>query len=163
MFKVKSKYKTLAVEDKKDGLYIDEQLFDWDIVQISENRYHAIYQNRTYWLELVETEGQVHTVKVNGKLVALEVKTRLSQLCEKLGISSAQSQRTDVLKAPMPGLVLKVLVNEGQEVQKGDALIVLEAMKMENVLKSPVGGKVAEIKVKEGENVEKNAALLRFE
>ena len=60
----------------------------------------------------------------------------------------------------MPGLVLKVLVNEGQEFKKGDNLLVLEAMKMENILKAPVDGTVKGIKIKAGDKVEKNEVLL---
>jgi biotin carboxyl carrier protein len=63
----------------------------------------------------------------------------------------------------MPGMVLSVSVAEGQQVQKGDPLLVLEAMKMENVIKSPGEGTVKSIAVKAGAAVEKNALLIRFE
>jgi biotin carboxyl carrier protein len=60
----------------------------------------------------------------------------------------------------MPGLVLKVLVEEGKEFKKGDNLLILEAMKMENILKAPADGKVKSIKIKPGDKVEKNEILL---
>jgi len=84
-------------------------------------------------------------------------------LLKKLGMDSLTSKKVNELKAPMPGLVFKVLVDVGQEVNEGDNLMILEAMKMENNLKSPTTGKIIEIKVDEGEAVEKNQILIVFE
>lgn len=64
------------------------------------------------------------------------------------------------LKAPMPGLVVAVPVSEGQDVKKGQVLLILESMKMQNELKSPRDGKVHRIKVKAGESVEQKQTLL---
>ena len=62
----------------------------------------------------------------------------------------------------MPGLVRNVNINVGDLIKKGDSLIILEAMKMENVLKSPIDGIISELGVKPGESVEKNQILLSF-
>ena len=67
------------------------------------------------------------------------------------------------LKAPMPGKVLEVMVEVGQEVAKGEGLLILEAMKMENVLKAEDGGIVKSVNVSVGEAVEKNNVLIEFE
>ncbi len=64
------------------------------------------------------------------------------------------------LKAPMPGLVVAVLVQEGQQVDKGDVLVILESMKMQNELKSPRSGTVSRIRVKVGDSVEQKQTLL---
>lgn len=64
------------------------------------------------------------------------------------------------LRAPMPGLVVAVLVNEGQSVEKGEVLVVLESMKMQNELKSPKPGTVARVRVKGGDSVEQKQTLL---
>lgn len=64
------------------------------------------------------------------------------------------------LKAPMPGLVVAIPVSEGQDVTKGQVLLILESMKMQNELKSPRDGKVQRIKVKAGESVEQKQTLL---
>ncbi|MBV0911420.1 acetyl/propionyl/methylcrotonyl-CoA carboxylase subunit alpha [Anianabacter salinae] len=70
---------------------------------------------------------------------------------------------TDVIEAPMPGLVKSVLVRAGDAVAPGQRLAVLEAMKMEHALTAAVGGTVAEVLVAEGAQVEAGAALIRFE
>lgn len=64
------------------------------------------------------------------------------------------------LKAPMPGLVVSILVVAGQEVATGDVLVILESMKMQNELKSPRDGKIARIRVEEGDNVERKETIL---
>jgi len=63
----------------------------------------------------------------------------------------------------MPGKILKVLCGSGDFVEKGDGLLILEAMKMENLIKSPKSGQVQEIKIANGENVEKNQILITFD
>lgn len=68
-----------------------------------------------------------------------------------------------VLKAPMPGLVVRVLVEPGQEVAAGAGLVVLEAMKMENELKAPAPGRIRSVSAQPGQPVEKGAVLVEFE
>ena len=65
-----------------------------------------------------------------------------------------------LLKAPMPGLVISVPVGEGQEVRKGEVLLVLESMKMQNELKSPCDGTINRLRVKSGDRIEQNQTLL---
>ena len=67
------------------------------------------------------------------------------------------------LKAPMPGLVLDIMVKEGEEVTEGQELIVLEAMKMDNAIKSPQDGKIKKIAIKNQDKIDKNHTLLSFE
>ena len=64
------------------------------------------------------------------------------------------------MRAPMPGLVIAILVNEGQSVEKGDVLVILESMKMQNELKSPRPGMIARMRVKAGDSVEQKQTLL---
>ncbi|HNH66215.1 MAG TPA: biotin/lipoyl-binding protein, partial [Bacteroidia bacterium] len=72
------------------------------------------------------------------------------------------AQKVNDLKAPMPGLVLDILVSEGQTIQKGDSLLVLEAMKMENNLKAINDAVVKKINVSKGDKVEKNTVLIEL-
>jgi biotin carboxyl carrier protein len=64
------------------------------------------------------------------------------------------------LKAPMPGLVVAVLIEEGQEVKKGQVMLILESMKMQNELKAPRDGTMGRVRVKAGESVEQRQTLL---
>src|SRR5690606_41957896 len=79
------------------------------------------------------------------------------------GISAASSRKLNDIKAPMPGMVLKVLVSPGQAISKGDPVLILEAMKMENVFKAPSDAVVKEVKVTERKAVEKGEILIVLE
>jgi biotin carboxyl carrier protein len=102
------------------------------------------------------------TLKVNGTKYEVKLEDRFDALLKSLGMDNLSKKKVNQVKAPMPGLVVKIAVEEGAEVKQGDALLVLEAMKMENILKSPTDGVVKKIAVKQGMPVEKNQILIEF-
>ena len=107
-------------------------------------------------------EEKVFFVKVNGDKYKFNVKDQFDELLQSLGMDNLASKKVSDLKAPMPGLVLEISVVVGQEVVKGDTLLILEAMKMENVIKSPTDGVIKSIAVSMGDTVEKNELILNF-
>jgi biotin carboxyl carrier protein len=100
---------------------------------------------------------------LNGQRQVINVKDRFDDLLQQLGMDSSSVRKDTSVKAPMPGLVLEVVVQAGQSVEKDSPLLILEAMKMENVIKSPGTGVVSKIHVQKGATVEKNAILIEFE
>jgi len=90
------------------------------------------------------------------------LKDKYDELLQQLGMDKMFAQKVNDLKAPMPGLVLDILVSEGQAIQKGDSLLILEAMKMENNLKATNDAVVKKIKVLKGDKVEKNTVLIEL-
>ena len=80
-----------------------------------------------------------------------------------MGFEVGVSKRVNDIKAPMPGLILDIAVNVGQEVKENDSLLILEAMKMENNIVSPRDGIIKSIDVSQGDAVEKNQLLIEFE
>lgn len=129
------------------------------------NTTSVIYQNKSYNVEVVElnTPEKTATIKVNGNLYNLQMEDQFDLLLKQLGMDAAVSTKIREIKAPMPGLVLKIMVEEGATVQKGDNLLVLEAMKMENILKSTTDGIIKKINVTQGDKIEKNTVLLQFQ
>lgn len=99
---------------------------------------------------------------IDGDVYEVRSLRPIDALLDQLGMAATAAKGLDVLKAPMPGLVLRVDAAAGGTVEQGQTLLVLEAMKMENNLKSPVAGEVAEVFVQPGQAVEKGAPLLRF-
>ena len=127
--------------------------------------FHVLSKSKGYNIEVLEanySEKSI-TLLVNGNKYPLTVKDEFDLLLDKLGMSSMNDQKINEIKAPMPGLVLGVKVNVGDSVEKGDSILVLEAMKMENVLKSPAEGVVKSIHINKGDAVEKNQLLISFE
>lgn len=112
--------------------------------------YEAIVYNDTEGLQ-VFLQGNLYQVTVEDER---EVRLRMA------GGSTAVESGEFYLKAPMPGLVVDVPVSEGQEIAKGDILLVLESMKMQNELKSPRDGTIARVRVKVGDNVEGKQTLM---
>jgi biotin carboxyl carrier protein len=96
-------------------------------------------------------------------LYSLEFKDPLDVLVNKLGLAAVSDQTVKEIHAPMPGLVLEIQVSEGDTVEKGTPLLILEAMKMENVIKSPGDGVIKSVAVEKGAAVEKSALLVEFE
>lgn len=106
---------------------------------------------------------QSYIVRINGEISTIRLIKQVEKTIEKLGIQKENQKNINVLKAPMPGLILDVVIKESEFVKKGDPVIILEAMKMENILSSPVDGIVKEIKVNPQQTVEKNNILIKFE
>lgn len=106
-----------------------------------------------------------HTVEftINGEWCRVEVRDEQDLLLDKLGFKTAAELDEGELNAPMPGKILKLLVKEGDEVELGDPVAILEAMKMENELKAPQAGVISSIAVAEGDSVEKNVRILEIE
>ncbi|MGB0369330.1 MAG: biotin/lipoyl-containing protein [Flavobacteriales bacterium] len=136
--------------------------FSWDVSTISENVYHVIKDNQSYNVEVLEAEPGTHRIKVNGNVYEAETIDKFDELLKKLGMEKGGVGKVNELKAPMPGLVLEVSVEVGATVAKGDRLLVLEAMKMENVIKSPTDATIASIEINKSETVEKNQVMIRF-
>lgn len=102
-------------------------------------------------------------VLMRGSLYAASVVDEREKRLSAAGSAGAVQTGEFVLRAPMPGLVVKVPVNEGDAVKKGSVLAILESMKMQNELNSPRDGKVTRIQVKAGDSVEQRQTLLSVE
>ncbi len=166
MYKISANGKSeWNIEKSGDDWLIDGKKTHFDLMDEKNGRFHVIKDGKTYQIEILRQPGEEKTFKiqVNGNAYELSVKDKMDDLLHELGMDTLKSKKQSEIKAPMPGLVLKVLVGEGAEVKKGDSLIILEAMKMENILKSPVNAFIRKISVNKGMAVEKNQVLMDFQ
>ncbi|MFM1876706.1 MAG: hypothetical protein RL266_2443 [Bacteroidota bacterium] len=136
--------------------------FRWDVSKISDRVYHIIKDNRSYNVEVLETVDDTQRIKVNGTIYETQTIDRFDELLKSLGMEKGGGSKVNELKAPMPGLVLQIAVKAGDALKKGDRVLVLEAMKMENVIKSPADVTVASVEVEKGQTVDKNQVMVRF-
>jgi acetyl/propionyl-CoA carboxylase alpha subunit len=147
-----------------DLILVNGQPFAWDVSALGDGRYHVLHKGNSYNAELVTADyvAKIFVLKINGQRVELQAKDRFDQLLERMGLSNTVATKVNELKAPMPGLIVDIRVQPGATVQKGDPLLVLEAMKMENILKAPADGTVSSIKVELRTNVTKGQVLVQF-
>jgi len=141
-----------------------EDLSTLDMVQTADNQYHILQDGQAYQAELdtANFNEKTMTIKINGNKYEINIEDSYDQLVKQMGLSTAGSQKMSNVKAPMPGLVLDILVKPDQEVTKGDALLILEAMKMENVLKAEGDGVVKSIEVTKGTAVDKGQIIIEM-
>ena len=138
---------------------------NWDLIEVHENIFHIIRDHKSYNASLVSfnSEEKTMVLNVNGSDYEISIKDKNDLLLQQLGISSKSSSAVQFIKAPMPGLIIDVAVSAGDDVKKGDSLLILEAMKMENVIKSPRDARIRKVNVSLRQPVEKNQVVIEFE
>lgn len=148
-----------------EGNSLNGTAIEWDLLELRNDTFHIIKDNKSYNATLISFNAEEKTMvlNVNGNDYEVSIKDKNDLLLQQLGISAKTSSAVQLLKAPMPGLIINVSVNVGDEVKKGDTLLILEAMKMENVIKSPRDGKIKKVNVELRKAVEKNQVMLEFE
>lgn len=164
MFKATVNNKLFDIQSDGDSITINGEPLNWDVLHVQEGYFHIIYNHKSYRAEVVKTDAvtKTFTWKINGRLYTVNLKDKFDLLLEKLGMNHAAGNKVNSVKAPMPGLIIDLKVKEGDTVNQGDPLLILEAMKMENILKSPGDGVVKMIKIKKGDSVEKGHVLIEF-
>ena len=136
-----------------------------DIIQTANNQFHVLQNGQAFHVKVLETNflEKTLTLEINGNKHQLNIEDEYDHLVKEMGLSANVAQKIKSIKAPMPGLILDILVEEGQEIEKGTQLLILEAMKMENVLKSEGEGVIKSIEVTKGTAVEKGQVLIEME
>lgn len=143
-----------------DQLVINGVPVQADFQSVANQPVYTLLLNGESFEALVYPSDRGVQVLLRGRLfdfmVEDERQRRLRQSSSGVTIQSGEYQ----LKAPMPGMVVVVPVEEGQEIQSGDDLVILESMKMQNELKAPRDGIISRVRVKAGDNVDQNQVLL---
>lgn len=131
---------------------------------VSNNgRYFLRVGTKAHKIDNVSYEGSNITFSIDGSWHTVSVKDEQELLLDRLGFKTGTDVAEGSLKAPMPGKILDIIVKVGDSVSKGQPLVILEAMKMENELKSPIDGTVTSIDVETGQSLEKNTPILEIE
>lgn len=143
----------------------EDRLQSMDWIPSGTNSWHVLEGKKSFKVAFVSLDkrSKQAVLKVNGVKHSISIADSYDLLVKKMGLSATVMHKVDEIKAPMPGLVLEIMVKEGQTIHEGDPLLILEAMKMENVLKSPGAGIVDSIKVEKGAAVDKGAILIKLQ
>ena len=145
--------------------FFESNNFNWNCVEVREGQFHIIFKGRSLVADVVEANKSEKTfvIRINNNNYTVQLKDQYDELLQSLGMDRLNNQKDSEIKAPMPGRVLDIMLSAGCSVFKGDGVLVLEAMKMENVIKSPRDGVIKKIVVHKGQAVEKNEVLVEFE
>jgi biotin carboxyl carrier protein len=133
------------------------------IVQLkSDEKYgtYVLWKNRKYPVEIIRSRQNKYEILFNDISYAFTVETPFSLQRMKVLSAKHDKNEQEFLRAPMPGKIVDVLVREGSSVIRGESLVILEAMKMQNEIQSPVNGKVINVSTKAGANVMKDDLLI---
>ncbi len=154
----------IAVNDKLFEV-TPQAAAELDIIADGDGVFHILKNQKSYKAEIqsVDYLTKTFTFKINGSIHTAKINDMYDRLIDQLGMKVGVAQKVGDIKAPMPGLVIEVAVEVGQTVAKGDKVLILEAMKMENVIKAAGDGIVKAIHTTKGQPVEKGQLLIEME
>ena len=142
-----------------------EDLSKYDIADLGAGKYHVLHNKKAFHVEINSIDRNRRLVELTVNDVSFDVKIEdaFDILVKEMGLHTQANQKMKNVKAPMPGLVLDIMIEAGAEVEKGTPLLIIEAMKMENVIKADGDGVVQSIEVTKGAAVDKDQVLIEME
>ena len=166
-FKYQSETYTIKVDNAnsdnpKAGAYqakIGDNVYRLNLARISDNCFSISFNGISKTVHIAESEDSVY-VHIGGRVVQL---LKVIDDAQKFSAGGLEFGAKDEIKTPMPGKVVKLMVNEGDRVEAGQSLVIVESMKMENDIKSPTNGTVKSIHYAPGDLVEPNKPIIKLE
>lgn len=156
--------KTIETLISKDGhAKIDGRDYEYEARFVNPNVMVLRMNGNNYYLTCTEDEDNVTEVNIESDVFKTVTKSELDLLVEKLSGGKGEAKVKKEVYSPMPGIIKKLNVSEGQQVSKGEVLLVLEAMKMENEIKAAKDCVIKKINVDPMSSVEKNELLIMLE
>ncbi len=142
-----------------------DEVLGLDIIDVQGEGLHLLKGNQSFHVRILDFNAATKclNLRVNGSDYTIEILDPIDQVIEKMGYASKDEGAVGSLVAPMPGLILKILVGVDDEVEAGQPILILEAMKMENVLKAQHRGRISGIHVSVGDSVGKKELLVEME
>ena len=165
--KINNKTKKISLIDKEDDIYtiqVDDKIYEILATKTTLQVYSIIEKNKSYTLEIAKTDNtgklcSVSTKKFEFESEVIDAQTKYQQSRKQ----DDDADSSNVISTPMPGQVVKILVEEKQSVKTGDTIIIVEAMKMQSEYKAKNDRIVKDILVKEGDKIIGNQPLVILE
>jgi biotin carboxyl carrier protein len=157
----KSKYIIQFSDD--NYVSVNNSQIEYSIKKISSTNYVVSIKNKSFLCSIIENKNSFFEINVNGSLIKIYTHSLFADKAEELikekNISNSAGM---IVRAPMPGMILKIKKKDGETVERGETVLILEAMKMENEIRAPIGGKVHFNSINEGTSIEKNVKLFEI-
>lgn len=159
--------RTIELDFQEEGeqllVRVGEDVFTLDLRQVTQpSLYSLLIDNRSYEL-FVEENGDEFDVLIGGEMFHLKVQDEWARRLANIQRKTQVETGLLAIKAPMPGAVISIEVTPGQDVTKGQGVVILSAMKMENEIKTPRAGRVKSVEVQPGQTVEQGRTLVVIE
>ena len=140
---------------------INNDSFNFVIKSENNDNYHIVKDGVEYDIDIISVNTEAKSIQtlINGKSFEITLEDEFDAIVNKLGFRNKAKNTEKIVKAHMPGLIINIHVKNGDTVLKGQKLLTLEAMKMENIIKATDTITIKEVKVKKGNTVEKNDIL----
>ncbi len=143
-----------------NNFLVDGKTIRPTISEIGENYIRCVIDNVNYEFVFEQIDDERYGFQINGNFIEATVRTKLKESAHQEIKNRKGSETQNIIKAPMPGLLLKINKKVGDTIEIGEPIVILEAMKMENEIKSTVSGRILEIYAEEGSNLEKNSKII---
>ena len=136
-----------------------------DSIKVNAKNLHVLDNNTAFEVQIVHSDFMNKTMRlsINGNIYEVKLEDEYDQQVKKMGLLAVTTQKLNEVKAPMPGLIVDVMVKVGQEIVEGTPLIVLSAMKMENIILAQGEGVIKSIEIKKDDAVEKGQVIIEME
>ncbi len=159
---INEKKKKISVSENSKVI-VDNKKYEYELIHLKGLNYLLKLNNIFLEVTASKIDSEKFSISIEGNNFETLVRSLLQEKAnELLGNKSTAHHKTEV-KAPMPGMILKIKKSAGELISQGETIIILEAMKMENDLRAPNSGLIKNIFVKEGTAVEKGASLFTIE
>ena len=156
---------TVQVNEQVDFTLDINKSNPFDCQAVEGNKYHILNGSASYKAELVNQDfgERSYTIQIGSNVYSIKIQTDLDKMIRSMGYELSSENAANDIKAPMPGIILEIKVQTGDTVKKGDTLLILEAMKMENAILSPKDGVIKSVWSNAGDTVDKNKLLIELE
>jgi len=153
--------RTFEIEINADGqILVDDEPRSIDFRELREGELYSLLVDHLSYEAVVEERDDLYHVLMAGDLYEVKVTDERSRRLASAFMALGDASGEVAIRAPMPGLIVRMPIQEGQAVAKGDTVVILESMKMENELKAPRDGTIRHVSVKAGDSVEQNKVLV---
>ena len=144
--------------------FSQEEIDTVDMIKKATGEYNILKHHRSVNVKILSADivTKKLTIEVEGEIFEVEIKEELDIVLEKMGFGFSSQKQIKEIRAPMPGLVLEIVVSEGQDMKEGETILILQAMKMENSIVIQNSATIKRIMVAAGQPVEKGQLLIEL-
>ena len=155
--------RSLIKISQNSEITINGETHHYELIVLNNSTYRLRIDERFYDITSAKIDNYRFSVGLEGHTFETVVMTTLQDKASKVIEQTGAAHKLKEIKAPMPGMILKLKKKNGDKIELGESVVILEAMKMENDIKAPSSGVIKDVYVSEGSAVEKGAKLFSIE